>query len=254
MSRLGQVFFILAMVALPSGAGADPARLHLVCDNWPPYQIVENGKVSGFSTAVVTEVLARMGVREIPLDVYPWKRAVRMLEKGDADGLFSANYTVERTEFSLYPEEAIVDSPWVMWVRKEGGPAPESWQDLAGFRVGLVSGYSYTPEFWRFMKHQGRYEEVVSDEQNFRKLNAGRVDVIVAELGNGLYLRKRLCLTGIVPLTRNPVKVDGLYLIFNRERISRSFVREFSTQLTLLKKEPFYRQLYDEHFRFSAAP
>lgn len=242
------VMLMLLAVLVPSGGAAGPGRLSLICDEWPPYQIVKNNQISGFSAAVVSTVLQRMGVAEIELSVYPWKRAVMMMKRGAADGLFSANYTKPRTAFARYPDEAIVQAPWVIWTREEDGLTFDSWKDLAGLSVGLVRGYSYTPEFWQFVRDQACYEEVVDDEQNFKKLSAGRVDVIVAELGNGRYLLKRLGLKGIVPLTRHPVKVDGLYLIFSRTKVPDSFVQRFSRELARFKQTPLYRQLYDTHF------
>jgi polar amino acid transport system substrate-binding protein len=243
-----QLAVLIGLLALSSmGFSADLKQLSLVCDDWPPYQIIHKDRISGFSTAVVKTVLQRMGTDGVFLDAYPWKRAILMLEKGLVDGLFSANHTVQRAGFALYPDEAIVETPWVMWVRKKDGLTLESWQDLSGLTVGLVRGYSYTPEFWRFMKTQGRYEVVSDDEKNFKKLNAGRVDVVVAELGNGLYLLDKLGIKGVVPLVAHPVKVDGLYIIFSKKRVSPSFVQAFSAELGRLKKESAYQRLHETY-------
>lgn len=233
-----------------SNSNAEMEKIELICDEWPPYQIVENDQVSGFSTKVVKTVFERMKVSVKSIKAYPWKRAITMIEKGKADALFSANYTEERTKFAFYPDEKIVNSPWVMWIREEDELKFESFNDLLGKKVGLVRGYSYTPELWNFVKKHNIYEEVTNDEQNFRILNAGRVDYITAELGNGIFIVKNTGLNKIIPLKDNPLKSDGLYIIFNKKNVPKSFVEKFSEELKKLKQESLYKFLYDEYFKF----
>ncbi len=233
-----------------SKTNAEMKSIDIVCDEWPPYQTVEKNQVSGFSTKVVKTVLERMNVKINSLKVYPWKRAITMIENGDADALFSANHTKDRTKFAFYPDEKIITSPWVMWVREEDNLKFESFDDLLGKKVGLVRGYSYTTDLWNFVKKHNIYEEVVTDEQNFRKLNGGRVDFISAELGNGLYLVKYLGIDKIIPLKKNPIKLEGLYIIFNKKNVPKSFVDNFSDELKKLKQEPLYNLLYEEYFKF----
>ncbi|MGL1930585.1 MAG: transporter substrate-binding domain-containing protein [Desulfotalea sp.] len=232
-----------------ANANAELKKINIICDEWAPYQIVENGNVSGFSTKIVEIVLKRMNVDVVNIEAYPWKRAISMLEKGGADALFSANYTKKRSNFAYYPEETIVNSPWVMWVREEDDLKFESFDDLLGKRIGLVRGYSYTTDLWDFVKKHNIYEEVVNDEQNFRKLNAGRIDYITAELGNGLYIVKTLGIDKIIPLKDNPIKSVGLYIIFSQKNVPKSFVDKFSDELKKLKQESLYKFLYDEYFK-----
>ena len=233
-----------------SNTNAELKNIDVTCDEWPPYQIKKNDYVSGFSTKVVKTVFERMKVNIKSIKVYPWKRAITMVEKGKTDALFSANYTKDRTNFALYPEEKIVNSPWVMWVREEEELKFESFDDLLGKKVGLVRGYSYTTDLWNFVKKHNIYEEVTNDELNFKKLNAGRVDFIAAELGNGFYIAKKMELNKIIPLENNPIKSDGLYIIFNKKNVPKSFVDKFSNELKKLKQESLYKFLYEEYFKF----
>ena len=245
------IVLIVFLSAFVTNTNAELQNINVTCDEWPPYQIVENDYVSGFSTKVVKAVFERMKVNIKSIEVYPWKRAISMIEKGIADALFSANYTKERADFAFYPDEKIVDSPWVMWVREEDELKFESFDDLLGKKVGLVRGYSYTTDFWNFVKKHNIYEEVTNDEQNFKKLNAGRVDFIAAELGNGFYIVKNMEFNKIIiPLKENPLKSDGLYIIFNKKNVNKSFVDKFSNELKKLKQETLYKFLYEEYFKF----
>jgi len=242
-------FFVISCVSV-YGADSEFKRLSVVCDAWPPYQIAENGRLSGFSTKIVEIVFVRMKTAVPTIDIYPWKRAILMIENGKADALFSANFTEDRTAFAFYPDEPIISSPWVMWVREEDDLIFRSFDDLLGKKVGIVRGYSYTPEFWNFVKKYNIYEEVTNDEINFKKLNLGRIDFVLAEFGNGLHIIRKLKLNKIIPLIKNPVKTDGLYLIFNKKTVSRSFVDRFSEELKRLKQENLYENLYEKYFGF----
>lgn len=249
MRILKIIILSLSFTVSASVAGADVKPLDIICDEWPPYQIVENNQVGGFSTKIIEMVFKRMSIDIKSITHYPWKRALNLIEIGKADALYSANLTESRTKFAFYPEEAIVNSPWVMWVREEDELKFRSFNDLLGKRVGMVRGYSYTPELWNFVKNHDLYEEVSDDELNFNKLNAGRVDFIPAELGNGLYMIKKLNLNKIIPLMENPIKTDGLYIIFNKNTVKKSLVDKFSDELKKLKQEALYQYLYDEYFK-----
>lgn len=242
-------FFVIFCIGT-YGEGSEAKQLSLVCDEWPPYQIAGNGRLSGFSTEIVEIVFVRMKTAIPTIDIYPWKRAIFMIEKGKADALFSANFTEERAAFAFYPDEPLISSPWVMWVRKEDELLFRSFEDLLGKKVGIVRGYSYTAEFWDFVKKYDVYDEVVNDEMNFKKLDAGRIDFVLAEFGNGLHIVRKLKLNKIIPLIKNPVKTDELYVIFNKKTVSRSFVDRFSEELKKLKQEFFYENLYKKYFGF----
>ena len=231
----------------PTAAGADKP-LRLVCDHWPPYQIGNGNQLSGFSVSLVKLVLKEMGRELEGIRVYPWKRAMAHLEAGTADGLFSANFNPERAAFARYPGEKLIDSPWVLWTRQGGADQDTVYTDLAGKTIGVVSGYTYTPEFWAFIKAHCDLKAVTNDEQNFRKLAAGRVDFTVAELGNGRYLTDILNLNGVVPLTKHPVMTQGLYIIFSKQTVSQDFVDRFSEGLGVVKSRTSYKILYNQYF------
>ncbi|HCY87882.1 MAG TPA: hypothetical protein DHV36_22290 [Desulfobacteraceae bacterium] len=243
-----KIVICILFCCLPFPAAGDDRPLRLVCDHWPPYQIGNGNQLSGFSVSLVKLVLRDMGAELDTIRVYPWKRALSHLKAGKADGLFSANFNPERTSFARYPGQTLVDSPWVLWARKGQADPDTAYTDLAGKTIGVVSGYTYTQEFWAFVKAHNNFDAVTSDEQNFRKLAAGRVDFAVAELGNGKYLKNLLKLDGIVPLTKHPVMTQGLYIIFSKQTVPEGFVDRFSDTLARVKATDAYARLYSNYF------
>jgi polar amino acid transport system substrate-binding protein len=222
--------------------------LDVACDEWPPYQIVDDtGNVSGFSAEVVKAVFQKMGINLNSLEVYPWKRALKNVQVGQSHALFSANFTKERTAFVWYPEEAIVDSPWVIWIKKGSGNTYKSLEDLKGKTVGGVNGYSYTQEFWDYVKANNVFEGANSDETNFKKLHGDRFEYVIAELGNGYHVLRQLGINDIEPVKEFPIKSDGLFIIFNKKKVSKDMVEKFSDELKKFKQEPAYQDLIKKY-------
>ncbi|GAB0150341.1 transporter substrate-binding domain-containing protein [Marichromatium sp. PS1] len=237
-----------AALAQPVRAATETPQLNVICDLWAPYQMVVDGRLDGFSTQVVRRIFERLDVAVRETRVYPWKRAIIMLERGAADALFSANYTDARSEFALYPEQPLVETPWELWTSRELAATYHGLDDLRGHRVGVVRGYSYTPEFWAFVERHQVYEAAESDEQNFRKLQAGRLDFVIAEHGNAHHIIERMgMLDSAVPITAHPIKSDGIYIIFSKARVSPELVERFSVELARFKQEPEYQQLLRDY-------
>lgn len=222
----------------------------VIGDHYPPYQYKEHDNVKGFSLDVLRAVLAMNGDSIAKTEIYPWKRALHMLKANQASILISANYSIDRTDYARYPSEPMIVTPWYLWKRKADNLEPYSIEDLLGKRIGVVQGYSYTKEFWAFIKKNRLYTDAenYTDDINLSRLNQGFYDAAVAELGNGKYLKQRLKLNNIEPITSMTIKEDGLYALFNKNQISEERVEVFSKNLTIFKKSPAYSRIYKQYF------
>jgi polar amino acid transport system substrate-binding protein len=241
------VGIVLSIFFLAKSGTTQTSPVKLVCDIWPPYQQFATGtQVTGFSVEVVGAVLKRMDVETQIIGAYPWKRAISTLEVGNADALCSANFTPAREIFARYPDEALIESPWLIWTR--GGDVINSIGDLKGKRIGVVLGYSYTEAFWTYIETYCHVERVFKDEINFKKLVGGRLDAVVAEYGNGHHIVESLGLSNIHPNWEYEVKRDGLYIIFNRKNCDEDFVKSFSDELKRFKATTNYQDIEIKYF------
>lgn len=208
--------------------------------------MLHQGEVHGFSVEVVQNVYASMGEDIISIRPYPWVRALSELSMGQADALFSANFSPERTVAARYPAEDLITSPWVVWSRQDQNL--DAFDDLKGKLVGIVRGYSYTDEFMEFLQAHCKVVEVVSDEVCFRLLAAGRIDATVADLHNGRYLAEKWELEALVAHRDLVIKTTGLYAIFNKNFVDADFVRRFSRALKVFKQTEAYQNLEERYF------
>lgn len=251
-------FFMAIALMLSFCASAD-ARTELVIgtDEWPPYEYTEgehqSEHVTGFSTQVILAVLDRINVRvKGKINVFPWARGEFMVINGSLDMLYSAVTNPQRARIVHYPEESLMETAWSFFIRKEDQKRLryESFDDLKGKRIGVVRGYYYSPEFMDFIKAENNSEDVATDEQNLKKLIYSRVDYIVMDQMNGMYLISRMGLSDKVVLLEKPLKAVGVYPVFSKKTVDKQFVDRFSQALGEYKKTMEYMRIYNSYFAF----
>ncbi|MDE1462911.1 substrate-binding periplasmic protein [Spartinivicinus poritis] len=230
-------------------------KLNIATDNWPPYEFYLNNDpnqpVTGFSTEIIQTIFRQLKVAHKKIAIYPWARAELLILKGKIDALYSVSSSEQRKQCCYFPDEPLINSPWIFFIRRQDQDRLffRSFDDLTGYLVGAVRSYSYTPEFWQYLKTKGNYQLVGSDEQNFIKLLANRVDFVISEYGNGKSLiRKLQAQNKVIPLEDTPIKVTGLYIIFHKKRVSHNLVVQFSDQLKHFKQTAAYQSLYNKYF------
>lgn len=231
--------------------------LRVATDDWPPYEYAgKDGDATGFSTEVVRAVAREMGVSVGKIPVMPWARCEAMLGQGDLDLIFSASPSDKRKEFSYFPDESLVDSPNLLFIRNDSEQRLkfDTLDDLKGKNIGVVRNYSYTTEFLDYVKQHSKVATALDDEQSFKALMNKRVDYIPLDLGNGLALIRKYGMEGkIIPLTNNPIKKDGLYVMFGKRTVKPDFVKQFSEALKAFKQTEAYKKIHDQHFSTQAS-
>jgi polar amino acid transport system substrate-binding protein len=241
-----------ACVAL-SALGAAPAAaapLRLVTDEWIPYEHLSDEAAPGFSTEVLKQVFAAMG-QEASFEELPWARAAGLVFHGDRDAIFTAFYNEERAQFCYFPAEPLARDKWIFFVRSadSGKLKFSGFEDLVGHDIAVLRGASISPEFWEFARAHHNVTETASDESDFRMLEAGRVDYVVASSVNGMRLIATLGLAGKVePLLARSLQEDDMYVIFSKERVSKDFVDAFSDALHRFKQTEPFRAIYRKYF------
>ena len=232
------------------GPASAAAPLQLVTDQWIPYENLSDAEAPGFGTEVLKQVFVAMG-QEASFEEFPWARAAGLVFRGERDAIFTAFRNDERTTFCRFPDEPLARDKWVFFVRASdaGRLKFSSFDDLVGHDIAVLRGASISPEFWNFVRQHQNFAETASDEANFRMLEAGRVDYVVASFANGMRLIGSLGLDGKVqPLLSRSLKEDDMYVIFSKERVSPAFVDSFSNALHQFKQSEAFRAIYLKYF------
>ncbi|WP_306115930.1 MULTISPECIES: ABC transporter substrate-binding protein [unclassified Roseovarius] len=165
-----------AVIALSTIARSDTTTLTLATGDYVPFT-GENLPDGGVVNGIVQEVAARSGI-DVEFEYMPWKRALEATRQGAYDGTSYWYYSEER-EADFIHVGPLVEERQVFFAI--AGPEVPTWselEDLSGLRIGVVPGFTYTPELWE-LGESGvlTLSEATSNEANMRKLLAGRIDV-----------------------------------------------------------------------------
>ena len=159
-------------------------RLVLASSNYHPHY-AEDLPQQGVVTEIVRQAFALQGI-DIEVVFMPFGRALYETRQGSFTGLIAAWYDEERVEHFLYSQPMYANQI-VLFKRRSMPLSFRNYQQLAEkrLRLGVVQGYAQ-PE--GLLQARLNTIAVASDEQVFRMLALGRVDLVPADKHNGLYL------------------------------------------------------------------
>lgn len=184
------IYSVLALAMLvgmtaPGDAESLAGKTFRACDDileWPPYIYFqrENGKrtdaVVGYTAEVIREIIESRGAKVV-IDLMPWRRCLREVEKGDPyQILLDASYNAERAERYHVSEAYYSITPYYFYSRKHrpDGLPIKSRDDLKRYRINGIAGYNYAD----YGLSREDLEAVVDGhEALIQKLHAGRCDL-----------------------------------------------------------------------------
>jgi polar amino acid transport system substrate-binding protein len=188
-----------AVAAAPVLTFADTQKptLVMVGDNWCPYNCAPDAAQRGYMVDILERVLgAKFNLKYL---LEPWTRAIKMVESGEAQLLIATPATTAQKIIASVPFG--VDQS-CFFVRKTNPWRYSKLDDLKSMRLGVVQDYSYDDNgpldamIAGFRKRgDPLLETAVGEnalESNFRKLKAGRMDVVVENDNVGRYMIQEL--------------------------------------------------------------
>lgn len=164
--------------------------------------------------------LAEASDIELNFEFMPWKRALEATRRGNFVATSFWYFSEDREADFIHVGPLIADR-LVFFGRDDRSPlAYESLSDLQGYTIGIVPGYTYTPEFWALVEDGTlTVSEGPSDLANFRKLVAGRIDLLpVSEEAGWHMASENLSAEDLATLTvlDVPLAVTNGYLLIPR--------------------------------------
>lgn len=108
---------------------------------------------------------------------YPWARSKLLAQEVQRDATCCWARTAEREAEFLF-SNPVLDRQYVLFHLKSYDLDWDTLEDLRGIKIGATISYSYGAEFNKAEKSgELIVERVATDEQNFRKLVAGRIKI-----------------------------------------------------------------------------
>ncbi|MCH8499592.1 MAG: transporter substrate-binding domain-containing protein [Marinobacter sp.] len=196
----------LAFLAAPI---AKSENLLLGTGEWPPYVSTEL-KHYGVTSRIVKEAF-EAGGDQVVLKFFPWARALMMSEQGLVSATFPWSHQAERAVHHLY-SDSIGLYGYVFFHLHTTRFDWTALEDLQEVRIGGTASYNYGDEFYQAVDNGVlTVEWVHSDELNWRKLLAGRIDVFPADIENGYAtLRSLFPDSDVRKITHHPLPLKPL--------------------------------------------
>ena len=217
---------VLALIlAVPNVSAAE--TIHLVTEEWPG--LVDNAPdgPEGILWDIAREALEELGY-EVRLEFVPWKRALKLVQDGERDGILGVGRNPKREMVFQYPDQYLLLSGTVVVSLLDSGFAYSGLQSLEGLSVGLSPGYSYSQAV-RDADHFDRVS-IPSIKSGLGMLQLGRIDAMFANRHVVLNEARRLGVLSRLSLSEETVSGGPVYVAF-RMGIDQTLISEFSEKL-----------------------
>lgn len=178
----------LLVLALLSGLARATETVRLTNGDWAPY--LNREAPHGIIGMIIEEAFAESDIA-VHWGFFPWARSYTLAKKGIWDGSAAWACTEERAPY-FYFSDAIIPVKLAFFYRREDNFDWSKPEDLKGLKIGLSRDYYYGETI-----NQAAADGIVdvevatSDEINFRKLLAGRIDLFPIDVVVGRRLIAR---------------------------------------------------------------
>lgn len=192
----GFLFCLVAVVLLAGSitvgkARTAPLSITVVVNNAPPYRIIDENisppVYSGMYIDVIEDAARRAGF-DIHYRNVPFRRALYLMQAGDADVMLGPNKTPDRATFMYFLKTPLPAETKAVYVA-DGAADIRKLSDLENRTVGVLRGASYNPRF-----------DAASDIDRFgaadyltlfRMLEQHRIDAVIVPAVLARYLLHR---------------------------------------------------------------
>jgi polar amino acid transport system substrate-binding protein len=179
--------WLLASLACLSLGAVAADELRIVTEELPPYNMTQNGQITGLSTEVVRAVLKEAGV-QAPIQSMPWARAYDIALNNENVMIYSITRTPQREKLFKWVG-VIAPTNWYLFSRADKNIKLKKLDDARSLQTATVNedaGEQYLVgkgfALGKNLQSSNKYE------LNYEKLKLGRVDLWVANELNALYL------------------------------------------------------------------
>lgn len=246
--RARRVAAVCLAVMLAATAQASTPVLVIATSELPPY--VSANPQDSFLTDLLPQVADEMGVR-FEFRFMPWPRCERAVDDQQVWATMPYVPTPERNKKFLFSAPLYAKRTVLFYYSNNGGAFPHTFQDLSelkGLNIGGVRGYYYEE---MFAQAGLQLDLANSEEQSFKKLRAGRVDMAPAVESVGWdVIRKGFPANeqANFKVLDTPLSVGHNYLMTSRDYPgTQRLLERFNDALAKLRRSGVYQQVAERH-------
>ena len=223
----------------------DASDVNLVADPWCPYNCKQTDRDQGILINLARDAFEKHGI-STQYKTYPWSRAIKMVETGQANGLVGAGR--EEVPNLLFTTAPIAQARHSFFVRQGDTWAFNGFASLHDRKLGAIQDYSYGDFRETYLlPNKDKIDFAVGTRalgQLIKMLEAGRIDTIIAE---ERVFRDYMLRSGSTLPTVNAgnAAVEDIYIGFspvleNSSELVRILEKEISQESSALYTERYF--------------
>jgi len=223
--------------------------VRLTNGDWIPYT---GSDLTGYGcdSRVVAEVFSRIGYT-VEYGFFPWARGFRLAETGEWDGMIEWADTAEARNAFHVSQYPISKQEYVFFHRKDHAFQWQTLDDLAGKEIGITTGYLYSDNFLNVINDKKyHFQEASTDEANFEKLLAGRIEIFPMERNVGLALLKAKFppdQTSQLTFAQKPLSTFEPHVFLSKiDPDHQNLIREYDMEFEKFLKTQAYQGIADQ--------
>jgi|LGOV01.1.fsa_nt_gb polar amino acid transport system substrate-binding protein len=160
-------------------------------ENMPPYNYVENGKVSGISTEILKKITKNSSIYISKIEILPWKRAYEQVLSTKNTVLYSAGRSSQRE--NLFAWVGPIDSIRVGIVAKKDSKLTISKiADFNSYKIGTITSSFVEQKLLKKGINKNALDSFINIESQVKKLVSGRVDMVAFSIPAICYFLQKM--------------------------------------------------------------
>jgi polar amino acid transport system substrate-binding protein len=160
-------------------------------ENMPPYNYIENGKVSGISTQILKKITKNSSVYISKTEILPWKRAYEKVLSTKNTVLYSVGRSAQRENHFAWVGP--IDSIRVGVVAKRSSKFNIlKITDFKSYKIGTITSSFVEEKLLKEGINKNSLDSFVSIESQVKKLVSGRVDMLAFSIPAICYFLQKM--------------------------------------------------------------
>lgn len=139
----------------------------------------KDGKITGRGAEIIYNVARKLDI-QVEISLYPWKRALLMMEKGEADVIIGPYKTKERMNFLDYSNFTFYEDEILLYTHAD---SKINWNgdisNITDLKIGVIGGWSLGEDF-ELVKDKLSVLYLDNIDQLFTMLKFKRIDIAIS--------------------------------------------------------------------------
>ena len=219
---MGLLFLFVSLSLIHSIQTVKAGEVLKACGHhdYAPWNWKSGNNIIGACAEVTKTLFEKASNGKVKVDLtymVPWVRCQNRIRRGDIDINICSFINDKRKEYSKFIMTPMGFNENAVFVKKGKEFKFDNWQDLKDKRIGMVYGVSMGQEFDTFIKQYAYLDKAQSYKSNFKKLIAGRVDMVPVGRYSGYTIRDKLGFQNDIVDLQKPIITGKLYISMSKK-------------------------------------